>query len=73
MVGLNAVHGRLAVRRCSSSDPPARRARPMPAAASAAAGSPDRTFGNVPLSEQDSSPDRTFGNVPLSQQRPKAD
>ena len=50
---------------------------------SQAALSPDRTYGNVPLSQQQSrrgrragstpSPDRTYGNVPLSQQKPHAE
>jgi hypothetical protein len=49
--------------------------RPEEFAAGQAA-SPPRTFGNVPLSEQQAqreSPSRTFGNVPLSQQKPHAE
>lgn len=64
----------LALRRCSTGKAPARQALPKPPDAAAAASSPDRTFGNVPLSQQQrGTPSRSFDNVPLSQQRAKAD
>ncbi|KOO27966.1 protein disulfide-isomerase [Chrysochromulina tobinii] len=59
---------------CSTGKAPARQALPKPPDAAAAASSPDRTFGNVPLSQQQrGTPSRSFDNVPLSQQRAKAD
>ena len=75
------IIARVAIDYCGGSKKPVRHISALPRSRPAAsAGSPDRSFGNVPLSMQtpgdagsSASPDRSFGNVPLFQQKPHAE